>query len=1062
MNNLFQRLTRRSLFKTYFKMNLSLLCIFGLFIGLRANTSEVSSNKIFLNSKSGLKQSQVSFHKEQETITVTGTITDLSNGMPIPGANIVEKGTSNGVMSNFDGEYSIEVPENATLVVSFVGYSEKEIPVNGQQSIDIKLEVEAAALDEVVLVGYGKQKRATLTGSVATIDSEKLEETPVPNLSNAIAGQLPGVIANTRSGAPGADDASILIRGKGTLGNTSPLIVIDGIPDRGGFSRLNPEDIASFSVLKDASAAIYGARAANGVILISTKRGRIGKPEFSFNNSVGVSQPTRLPDLLDSWQYATVENEYTDNFSGAPHKWSEEDIQKFRESSDPLTHPNTNWLDYIIKDWAVQSNHSLTVRGGSEDIRYYMSGQYLSQEGGFKNADFPYQQFQIRANLDAQLSKSFSIGLDMVNRREKRNAPSAGSYSNIMHTARSTYPYLVPYYPNGLPGKGFQASEPNLAEATSLRGGYNKRDDNIYNTKVSFEWNLPWEGFSLTGYGGFDSHFYNQKHFNNIWDEYIYDEENDSFDVVPNGRLRSLSIDKNNWNTNTYHAQLNYAKSIGKNNIDAFIAYEQSKYHYSSLSAYREGFPSDKVDQLFAGDVNKALSNYGTETANGRINYFGRLNYDYSNKYLFSFTLRYDGSQNFPKGKRFGAFPAISGGWKLSEEPFLKDSDLVSNLKIRASWGQMGNDNVLPYQYMATYSYVDLNNFPWGVQSGYAFGDDVIFAPGFVEDRIPNPNITWEKATTVNVGLDAGFFDNKLDFTLDVFRSNRKDILIARNESIPDYTGLSLPDENLGRVLNQGFETQISYRNYESEKFSYSFSGNFSYARNKVKFLDEASDIPEYQKREGYPIDSYVVYDSDGLFQTQEEVDNYPHLPGTGPGDVKLIDTNNDGEINERDQVRKNYGITPEIIYGLNMGVNYGNFNLSVFLQGQAHAYLNIIPSLNYDKDFFNKRWQQQGDNAYPRVFRDLNSGSGQSNRTSTFWLKKADFIRLKNVSLSYNLPKNWMDAIHLDDTKIYLQASNLFTIDNIKYFDPESSSNTGLESYPLQRTIQLGLDLNF
>ena len=999
--------------------------------------------------------------KELVQTTISGTVTDDS-GMPVPSVNVQEKGTDNGVLTDFDGEFSIQVASaSSVLVFSYVGMKTIEIPVSSGSPMSVELENETQDLEEVVIVGYGQQKKATVTGSISTITSEKLEETPVTNLSNALAGRLPGVVVNTRSGAPGEDDATIFIRGKGTLGNTSPLIVIDGIPDRGGFSRLNPEDIESFSVLKDASAAIYGARAANGVILITTKRGKEGKAQFSFNNSFGMSQPTRLPNLMESWQYATVENEYADNFSGAPHKWTSEDIEKFKDGSSPLSHPSTNWLDAIMKDWTNQSNHSLTVRGGSEHVQYYLSGQYLKQNGGFRNGDFPYEQYQLRANLDVELTDDLSISLDLANREEDRNAPSAGSYGNIMYSSSRTYPYLVPRYPNGLAGKGFQPAEPNLAVGTSLEGGYNKRKTNLFNSKIGFDYNLPVDGLKLTGYAAFDYTFYNQKHFENIWDEYVYDSGTGEFEAVPVGRERNLTINKNDWNTQTFHIQLDYQKSFGDHNFDAFIAYEQSKYKYSALYAYREGFPSDLLDQMFAGDINKALTNNGSESASGRINYFGRVNYDFADKYLATVTMRYDGSQNFPKGKRFGAFPSVSVGWNISEEDFMDRLNFVNDLKIRASWGQMGNDNVGAYQYLSTYHYPKYNEWPWGIQGGYAFGDDIQYVSGFLEDKVPNPNITWEKATTYNIGLDGNLFDHMLNFSIDAFRSLRTDILIARNESVPGYTGLNLPDENLGEVMNQGIELNLGHTNFINDDLTFTANGNFSFARNEVKFLDEAKDLPFYQRKEGFPIDSYVVYESDGIFQTQQEVDNYPHLPGTGPGDVKLVDVNGDGEISELDQVRKNYGITPEIIYGLNLGLTYKRFDFSLFFQGQANAYLNMMPYLNYDQDYFNQRWQQEGDNTYPRVFRDMNSGSGPSNRTSEFWLKKADFLRLKNVNVSYRLPEGWINDLKLESATVYFQGSNLFTIDNIKYFDPESSSGSSI-SYPMQRILQLGLDINF
>ncbi len=992
--------------------------------------------------------------------SVRGKVTD-ANGQALPGVTVVIKGTNRGTVTDTDGNYSLTgISSDATLVFSFVGMRQQEIEIGGKSKVDVVMQEESIGLNEVVAIGYGTQKKVNLTGSIATVDETQITESPQPNLSNKLAGLLPGVIVNSRSGAPGDDDATIYIRGKGTLGNTDALVVIDGVPSDDGFSRLNPEDIESFSVLKDASAAIYGARAANGVILITTKRGKEGKTRFTFKNNVGWSQPTRMSDLLNSWQYATVENEYCDNFSGAAHKWTDEEIQKFKDGSSPLAYPSTDWLDILFKDWTMQSNHTLSASGGNNTVSYYLSGQYLSQKGPFENGNFPYQQFQWRSNLDIQLTKSLSLKFDMSFRKQKRHDPPAGSYSSIMSNAKSAYPYLVAYYPNGLPGKGLQDSEPNLAVATSKEGGLDRKVDNIVDTKVNFQWQSPVKGLKMSGFAVYNAHFYNRKNFVNYWDEYTYDESTGEYELVESGIQRNLTVYKNDWTTSTYHVQVDYANSFGDHNIDAFVAAEQSHYDESNLSAYRQGFTSDLLQELFAGDVNDALTNYGSEDASGRVNYFGRVNYNFRSKYLASFTLRYDGSQNFPKGHRFGAFPGVSVGWRLSEEPFLKDNPSVNYLKIRASWGKMGNDNVDPYQYLGSYQYPDYNSYGWGVQTGYAFGDDVTYVAGLEESTLPNTNITWETANTFNVGLDANFFHERLTLVLDAFRSKRTGILIERTESVPEYTGMSLPDENLGIVVNKGLEAQLSFRGEIAGGLKYTAGGNLSFVRNKVKYMDEAVDTPDYQKTEGYPIDSWVLYKADGLFQTQEEVDNYPHLNGTGPGDVKLVDVNGDKEISEKDQVRKKYGITPEIVYGINAGLTWKNFNLSVLFQGQSHALLNIKPSLNYNPAFFYGRWQKEGDNRYPRVFRDMNSGSGPSNYNSTFWLRKANFIRLKNVNLSYSIPERLLKPVFLSGAKFYLAGSNLFTIDKIKYFDPESSSGSGLGYYPIQRTFSIGLDL--
>ncbi|HEY0273774.1 MAG TPA: SusC/RagA family TonB-linked outer membrane protein, partial [Chitinophaga sp.] len=566
------------------------------------------------------------------------------------------------------------------------------------------------------------------------------------------------------------------------------------------------------------------------------------------------------------------------------------------------------------------------------------------------------------------------------------------------------------------------------------------------------------QGLALTGYAGYDPHYWSEKQFNNTWNEYVYNPSTQQYDVSPLGLDRTLNVTKGSTEVTTLHAELDYKRSFGKNNIDAFAAYEQSQDNYDYISAYRAGFVSGALPELFAGPQNVNTTNNEGTSYGGRINYFGRINYDYANKYLASFTLRDDGSLNFAPGKRYGIFPSISAGWVMSEEPFMKDHlSFVNHLKLRASWGQMGNDNVGAYQYLATYQFSGSNG-----QNGYTFGNNLTSVQGLVENAAPNPNITWERAATTNLGLEAILFKERLSFSLDLFRSERTNILAARNLSVPDYTGLSLPQENIGRVLNRGLEAQLSYHGTLSQDFSYNVAGNLSFARNKVQFLDEAPGIPDYQKREGYPIDAYVVYEADGLFQTKDQVSAYPHINQTMPGDVKLIDVNGDNVIDSKDQVRKYYGTTPEIVYGFNLDATYKRFSLSVFFQGQANAYLSIRPNLNFDQAFFYGRWQQEGDNRFPRIFMDKNSAAGESSYNSTFWLRNAGFLRLKNVYLSYDLPRDWMNTCHMSAGKFFLTAANLFTIDQIKYFDPETNSSNGVGNFPILRTIQVGLNLGF
>ena len=997
---------------------------------------------------------------------VSGRVVDR-NGEVLPGVTVLVKGTTQGTITDFEGNFTIPgISSGDVLVFSFIGMRTAEITFSGQSNINVILEEDNIGIEEVVAIGYGTQKKASLTGSIATVKGDVLEKSPSPNLTNAIAGQLSGVIANIRSGEPGNDDAEIFIRGKGTLGDNdddertknAALIVIDGIPDRGGFGRLNPEDIESLTVLKDASAAIYGARAANGVILITTKRGVAGEPTLNINSSIGWSQPTRIPEFLDSYRYAIAENEYRANFTGEQPRWLDEDIEKFRTGSSPLTHPSTDWLNTIFKDWTKQHNHSVSLRGGSEKVKYFVSGQYLYQDGNFHEGT-DYNQFQYRSNLDVQVTDELTMSVDLSYRLEDKDLIAPTGNNTIWWSLKSTYPFLIPYYPNGLPGLGSGIGG-NMAIRSSKQYGYKREKNHVYNTKLNFKYDLSkiTEGLYILGYGVLDRDFVNDKIFKRTWSEYGYLPETDEYVEYPAPHPRTLEVRKRNETSTTLHARLAYDRVIGDHEFSGFIAYEQNKISGDEVSAFRERFISDKVDQLFAGADNENKTNYGFAWETGRVNYFGRIHYGYKEKYLIDFTLRHDGSQNFAKEKRFGTFPGTSVAWRMSEEPFF-NVDFVDYLKVRGSWGQMGNDRVDPYQYLTTYRLGIPDQF---VNEVYFFGTEGNIVKNLIADQTPNPDITWETATTINFGFDASLFNEKLSVTSEVFSSKRRDILIARSASVPAYTGLDLPKENLGKVNSKGLELELAYQGKIGEDFSFFAKGNLTYATNKVVFLDEAAGTPEEQKREGYPMDAWFVYQSDGLFQTQEEVDNYPNLNAkTGPGDVKILDINGDSIVNALDRKRLTTGETPEIMYGITFGGSHKGFDLSVFFQGQARALRSVAPgTLNVSPEFFDERWQKEGDNKYPRVFYGPTTIDGQSNSGGDFWLRSAAFIRLKNVELAYTLPKNVSTKVGFSRMRVFVSGSNLFTIDKIKLFDPELTSGDGI-SYPLQRMIRMGVNLS-
>ncbi|HEX5553121.1 MAG TPA: TonB-dependent receptor [Chitinophagaceae bacterium] len=983
-------------------------------------------------------------------IQITGNVTDSATGESLIGVTVQVKGSEKGTTTDGRGNFSLSVADDAVLVVSYVGYQTQEIPVNGKNEIKIILRASSSELNQLVVIGYGTQKKVNLTGSISTLDPKELSKVPVPNLSNAIAGQIPGVIVNSPGGEPGADDAGIYIRGKGTLGSTSPLVVIDGVPSDDGFNRMNPEDIESFSVLKDASAAIYGARAANGVILITTKRGVLGKPTVTASANVIFSQPTERLHLLDSWQEAVLQNE--SKLPGEPPQWSDEQIQLLKDQTEPLQYPNTDWPKILLKDWTKTQNYNLSVRGGAENIKYFVSGQYLHQDGVFKGTGYPYDQVSLRTNLDVKITSSISLGLDLLNRRENRNFwDGDGSPWNY---AKRGGRYLVAYFPDGRVGKGFQPGELNAAESVSSRAGFNKTTDNLINSKITLNWKLPVNGFTFTMYGSINSKSDNNSSFFNIWDEWLYDYNTDQYTKAVDATKRKLSQSKATYESVLFNAKLSYQKKFGLHSIDAFIAYEQNKDKMTYLYAFKEGLPSAALPELFTGESN-GQTNTGHSNASGRINYFGRINYNYKEKYLATVSLRRDGSQNFPPGKRYGTFPGVSVGWRISEEPFFKGISAISNLKLRASWGQMGNDAVPAFQYLTTYRYTDYTAYEWGVLAGYDYGNGTL--PGIFESTVANPNITWETATTSNIGLDGDLFGSKLGFELDFFYSRRKNILIARHASVPEYTGLVLPDENLGRVNNRGFEISLDYKDKINRNLSYSVAANLSYAHNEVEFYDEPASVTEYQKYEGRPIDSWLLYDAVKIYETQDEIKGSVHGDDdlTAPGDIWVKDLNGDGAINSLDMKRINYGRIPEIMYGINLGLSYKKFDLSILLQGQAHAFISLYSPMGSDKMYFENRWQN-GESIYPRI--NGASSTGTYGANSTFWLRKADFLRFKNVSLSYDLPLKLLSHGNTSDFQLYLRGNNLFLIsDHIEgnWKDPEGNGG-----YPIQRSVEFGVRL--
>ncbi len=993
--------------------------------------------------------------QQKKDLVVKGKIVD-SSGLPIIGASIVENGaTGNGTISGADGSFTLSMSKAVSdITISYIGYKTQTIRVSAGKIIGVRLIESTKALEEVVVVGYGTQKKLSITGSVSAVKGDELKRNGSMNVTNSFAGRMPGVIATNRSGEPGSDWSDILIRGKGTLNDNSPLIVIDGVANRSGMERINPNDIESVSVLKDASAAIYGAQAANGVILITTKSGNSSKPILEYNGSFSLSQNTRTPKLLNAYEWMTYDDEVKTHLGQTP-LWQNIKNGYLDGSIDKKKYGDTDWMSVIFKPLTPQTRHSLSLRGGNDNVKYYISGDLTYQKPAYRNTKYDFKTNQIRVNLNARVTNDLSIGINASVRNENR-FDSPVSTSSIFWEAFQAYPYLYDYYPNGLPGPGISWGN-NLAVLTSGdHVGYNKIDDFYLDSKLDFNLKLDWliKGLYASGFAAFDRHERHEKDFHDVWDTYTYDDASDSYvkqTTNADNNVINLSQSDLKGYTNTYHLQLGYERAFGPHKVSGFVAYEQSKYNGEQFEAWRGYYLSNQLDYLnYGGDKDKNNSGYGA--INARQNIFGRLNYDFMGKYLFEFTLRHDGSMNFANKKRWGTFPGVSLGWRISEEKFMNKFDWLNNLKLRASWGKLGNDRVSQFQYLSSFN----------MSNGAILGESPVLNKSFVAGRIGNPDITWEEVDSKNIGLDAGLWNGLLNFTIEYFIQKRDNILTQKQASIPSYTGLTLPDQNIGKINNSGIELTIGHTN-KVGKVKYNIDFNMTYSKNKIVFFDEAANVPDWQRRTGYPIDSWLMYKTDGIYQTQEEIDNSPHFSGARPGDIKYIDIDGDKKLTSNDMYRDFIDNIPRCVFGLNMGMEWKGLEINMLWTAQTKAKQMIIPyAFNTYKEIYDGRWisaEKTPNSKYPAAF---NKDDGMNTRYSDFWLYDASFIRLKNLSIAYTLPKSFVSKLYLQNVRFYLMGTNLFTIDHIGFEDPETSAVNAGQYYPQQRIYTLGMTINF
>ncbi len=1000
-----------------------------------------------------------SFATTQQAGICKGLVKDAT-GESVIGASVVVKGTTNGTITDFDGNFSLDgIKKGDVIVISYVGYQTQEIKWNGSP-LNVILKEDSKTLSEVVVVGYGTQKKANLSGSVAMVDSKELENRPIQNVSSGLQGLMPGVAITGTNGAPGQDAGKIRVRGIGTLNEAGPYILVDGI-ETGTLSAVDPNDIESISVLKDAaSAAIYGSKAANGVVLITTKRGKTGQTKISYSGYLSFQNATNMIERMGSYEYASLLNQALEA-EGMSKRFNDTELQKFKDGNDPL-YPDTDWYDLAYKT-GVQHRHNVNINGGSENVKYMASLGYLNQTGILPNAG--REQFNARTNLDMKINKRLSARMNLsFIKNDYSDASSAyygGSSDQIIRQLNLIAPWIVARYDDGTWGTISDGSP--IAWLDS--GMKVNRDNYNFSGMAAVDYEI-FDGLKLTLQGAYVNNLQNYNYFQ----KYIKYNENKESDPS------QLDERFYKWDRTNYDALLNYNKNFGKHNIKGLLGWHTEKYNYKYQKAVRKKFPNNELTDMNAGDAS-TQSNEGYTAELAMISWFARINYDFAGKYLLEANIRADASSRFAEGHRWGYFPSFSGAWRISEEAFMesaKDSWL-SGLKIRASWGQLGNQDALSGSNNDYYPALNTYN----LDSKYAFGGSL--NSGYYQRKYRLETISWEKASTWGVGVDFTLF-NKLNGSLDYY--NRKTTGIIMDVTVPKEFALDAYKDNVGSMRNSGIEINLSY-NTKIGQVDFGIAGNFSYNKNEIldlgggdpnKYLD-ATDGYSQRNKVGEAMNSYYIYRADGFFNSQEEADAYTVKYGNPfgktfkAGDLRYVDTNKDGKLTADD--REYCGSSdPKIIYGFNINAGWKGIDLSLMFNGAAgvkrlfdgyEVYGNFSGDAAHPATIWRDAWTPDNhDASMPRIFYDTNSASSSRSVQSDFWLQDTSYLRLKNLQLGYTLPKGWLNSVGVENIRIYYSVENLLTFDKMKInIDPESTSQR-LSSYPLLRTHAFGVNVTF
>lgn len=1015
---------------------------------------------------------------QNQKISISGTIKDKTNE-PLIGATVAERGTTNATLTDIDGKFSLQVSGNqSVLQISYIGYHPKEVPVQGKTDFEIVLTEDSKALDEVIVVGYGIQKKATLTGAVAAVTSSEIVTTKNENVQNMLTGKLPGVRVVQKSSEPGSFNNSFDIRGMG-----NPLVIIDGVP-RDNFTRMDANDIESLSVLKDASAAVYGVRAANGVVLITTKKGKSGTIDLEYSGNVGWQNPTGSPKSVSAADWMVLKNEKSmHQVNGGTRPFSDEEINAYRNG----TLQGTDWWSEIMRSLAPQTQHSLSATGGNDKVQFFMSGGYLYQESFLRSKSLDYNRYNLRSNLTAKITNRLTIDLNMNGIMDEKKQPQVNS-DWIIRTFQRASPRQPIYANNNREYLmyGYIEGDNPMAMMDEDVSGYKKYNNKWFQSSISASYDIPYiEGLVAKATFSYDYQIADNRDYKRAYNLYEYDEASDKYIAKERETPTTFRREQYTKESTLYQISLNYNRTFNKShNISALALLEGSKKKGDNFFAKRE--LSLSLDQLFAGNSTNQEGNMSSKAEDlyekTNLGIVGKIGYDFESKYLAEFSFRNDGSSLFGSDHRWGFFPSASIGWRISEETFWTNSPLsfINNLKFRGSYGKMGDDSAAAYQWLNGYTYPaggEYNKLP----GGYFF--DGVFVNSSASKGIINPAITWFTAKTLDVGFDMEAWNGLLGVTFDYFNRDRSGLLVKRDLSLPGVVGADLPEENLNGDITRGIELELSHRNSIND-FRYSTKGIFAVTRIKRTHDERSKAGNSYENWRNNNENRYMNvawgYGDAGRFSSYDQIanSNVYYNRETLPGDYIYQDWNGDGRIDGLDSHPIAYedSKTPFVNFSFIIGAEWKGFDLNVLLQGSAFTNVKYIEQLREPMwgnensnalEFFMDRWHPidpsvdpydhttqwvSGKYAYTGTLPDENS---------KFNMHNASYLRLKSLELGYTLPNQLVAKAGIKSARVYVNGYNLLTIKSIE-LDPEHPNDSWGNLYPLNRTFSIGVNVKF